>query len=286
MSSSTSPVTHFMTGCGSGIGQHVADRLIARGDRVYATDVNGEALAEHAKEKGWPEDRVKLDTLDVRSSEAWEEVFARAVKTFDRIDVCMNIAGIMLSGWAHEQPVNEVDLQIDVNTKGVIWGTQVAARHMKEMGGGHIINISSLAGIGSIPGISVYSASKFAVRGFSLAASFDLKPFGVYVTTFCPNAVRTPLLKQSSEHDAGAMVFSSGRLLTLEEIGDVMLNRVLTKKEPEVAIPLRWALMARIANFLPNFGAFLLPPLIKKGREHQTKIVKSADKDAAESHGR
>ncbi len=281
MSNSPSPLTHFMTGCGSGIGQYVADLLIGRGDRVYATDANFEALETHAREKGWPEDRVKLDVLDVRFADTWAEVFARAVQAFGRIDVCMNIAGVMLSGWSYEQPAHEIDLQIDVNTKGVIWGTQVAARHMKAMGGGHIVNISSLAGIGAIPGISVYSASKFAVRGFSLAASFELKQYGVYVTTFCPHAVRTPLLKQSSQHDAGAVVFSSGRLLTLEEIGDVMLNRVLTRKEPEVAIPFRWAFMARIANLLPSMGAKLLPSLQKKGREHQTEHVKSFGDDAA-----
>jgi 3-oxoacyl-[acyl-carrier protein] reductase len=279
MSSNTSPQTFFLTGCGSGIGQYVADLLVDRGDRVYATDVNLAALEEHAKAKGWPEERVRLDAFDVRFADAWEEVFARAVDAFGRIDVCMNIAGVMFSGWAHEQPVSEVDLQIDVNTKGVIWGTQVAARHMKEMGGGHIVNISSLAGISSIPGISVYSASKFAVRGFSLAAGFELKRHGVYVTTFCPNAIRTPLLKQASEHDAGAMVFSSGRLLTLEEIGDVMLNRVLTKKQPEVSIPLRWAVTARIANLLPNFGAALLPSLFKKGRKFQSKHANSVRDD-------
>lgn len=279
MSSNTSPQTFFMTGCGSGIGQYVADLLIERGDRVYATDVNRTALEAHAKATGWPEERVRLDAFDVRFADAWEEVFARAVGAFGRIDVCMNIAGVMFSGWAHEQPVSEVDLQIDVNTKGVIWGTQVAARHMKEMGGGHIVNISSLAGISSIPGISVYSASKFAVRGFSLAAGFELRRHGVYVTTFCPNAIRTPLLKQASEHDAGAMVFSSGRLLTLEEIGAVMLNRVLTKKQPEVSIPLRWAVTARIANLLPNFGAALLPSLFKKGRKFQSRLADSVKDD-------
>lgn len=281
--SGTAPTTYFMTGCGSGIGQHVADLLIARGDRVYATDVNLEALKAHAAEKAWPEDRVRLDTFDVRFADAWEQVFARAVEAFGRIDVCMNIAGVMLSGWAHEQPANEVDLQIDVNTKGVIWGTQVAARHMKEMGGGHIVNIASLAGISAIPGISVYSASKFAVRGFSLAAGFELKRYGVYVTVFCPNAIKTPLLKQSSQHDAGAVVFSSGRLLTLEEVGDVVLNRVLIRKEPEVAIPLRWAWTARLANLVPGMGASILPSLIKKGRVYQSRHAKSADGGAAET---
>jgi 3-oxoacyl-[acyl-carrier protein] reductase len=151
---------------------------------------------------------------------------------------------------------------------------------MKEMGGGHIVNIASLAGVGAIPGIAVYSASKFAVRGFSLAAGFELKRYGIAVTVLCPHAVRTPLLKQSSEHAAGAVVFSSGRLLTVEEVGAVVLNRVLTRKEPEVAIPFHWAWIAKLANLAPALGAAIIAPLLKKGREHQSKTDTPASEDA------
>ncbi len=98
----------------------------------------------------------------------------------------------------------------------------------------------------------------------------------------CPLAVCTLPLKQPSQHDAGTMVFASGRLLTPVEIGDVMLNRVRTEKEPEVAIPFRWATMARIANLFPNFGAVLLPSLFKKGRVYQSRHAKSTDGGAAE----
>ncbi|MBX7259872.1 MAG: SDR family oxidoreductase, partial [Candidatus Hydrogenedentes bacterium] len=205
------PSTYFMTGCASGIAQHVADRLIARGDKVYATDVNYDALARHANEKGWPESRVKLDTLDVRKLEDWEEVFERAVETFGKIDVCMNIAGVMLGGWIHEQPAKEIDMQIDINLKGLIWGTQVASKHMVSNKSGHIVNIASLAGVAPIPGIAVYVASKYGVRGFSLAIANELKPLGVDVTVVCPDAIKTPLVEQCARTDAGAMVFSAPR---------------------------------------------------------------------------
>src|SRR5690349_15027418 len=102
--------TYFITGCASGIAQHVADRLVAQGARVYATDVNYDAMALHAKEAKWPEDRVKLDTLDVRKLESWEVVFGRAVTAFGTIDVCMNIAGVMIGGWIKEQPAKEIDM--------------------------------------------------------------------------------------------------------------------------------------------------------------------------------
>ena len=274
MTGAAPPGTYFMTGCASGIGRHVAGLLLKRGDRVYATDVNLEALKTCAVEDQWPEERSRCDQLDVRNREDWETVFARAAEVFGRIDVCMNIAGVMLAGWVHEQPAHDVDLQIDINTKGVIWGTQIAARHMMKHGGGHIINISSMAGIASIPGIAVYTASKHAVRGFSLASAFELKPHGIAVTVVCPDAIKTPLLEQSARHEAGAVVFSGSRLLTLEEIGQVILHRVLVRRELEVAIPWRRGLLARLGNLLPWSSHKLLVKLQKIGRAHQRDLAK------------
>lgn len=274
MTGTLSPGTYFMTGCASGIGRHVAGLLLERGDRVYATDVHLDALKKCATDDRWPGERLRCDLLDVRNYEDWNVVFARAVDAFGRIDVCMNIAGVMLSGWAHEQPAHEVDLQIDVNTKGVIWGTQAAARHMIEKGGGHIVNISSMAGIGSIPGIAVYTASKHAVRGFSLAAAFELKKYGIAVTAVCPDAIKTPLLEQSARHEAGAVVFSGSRLLTLEEVGRIILDRVLVRRELEVTIPRGRGLLARLGNLFPWASHGLLTSLQKIGRAHQRDLAK------------
>jgi len=278
--------SYFITGCASGIAQHVADRLVAQGARVYATDVNMEAMALHAKEAGWPEDRVKLDTLDVRKLDAWEEVFARAVAAFGTIDVCMNIAGVMIGGWIQEQPANEVDMQIDINLKGVIWGTQVAARHMVSNKRGHIVNIASLAGIAPIPGIAVYVASKHGVRGFTLAIANELKPHRIDVTVVCPDAIRTPLVEQCARTEAGAMVFSGPRLLTLQEIGDAIMSRALQNKELEVAVPWSRAWLSRISAMFPSMGSGILPGLIKKGKRHQVEHLHGGDgsKGPAEQH--
>lgn len=278
--------SYFVTGCASGIAQHVTDRLVKQGARVYATDVNMDAMARHAKEAGWPEDRVKLDTLDVRSLEAWEQVFARAVAEFGTIDACLNIAGVMMGGWIHEHAAKEIDMQIDINLKGVIWGTQVAARHMVPLKRGHIVNIASLAGIAPIPGIAAYVASKHGVRGFTIAAANELKRHGVDVTVFCPDAIRTPLVEQCARVDAGAMVFSGPRLLTLNEVGDVFMTRVLQKRELEVAIPWKRAWLSRIAAMFPGMGESIIPGLMKKGKQHQVEHLHGGDatKSPAEQH--
>lgn len=267
--------TYFMTGCASGIAQYIADRLIERGARVYATDVNLEAMQHHAQSKSWPPDRVKLDRLDVRKLDEWEQVFQRAVDAFSTIEVCMNIAGVMLSGWCYEQPPKEIDLQIDVNLKGVIWGTRTAAKHMMKNRRGHIVNIASLAGIAPIPGLSAYVASKYGVRGYTRAIASELFEHGIYVTVVCPDAVMTPLIEQSSRHEAGILVFSGGRLLTLEEAGQIIIHRAVERREIEVAFPTSRAWLSHLASTAPWLGKIILPRLIRKGKAHQEEHVRA-----------
>src|SRR5262249_40428921 len=155
---------------------------------------------------------VRLRRLDVRDVADWERAIDEAVAAFGRIDVAMNIAGYLMAGWAHEASPEIVDCHLDINVKGVIFGTQAAARQMlkqnKGQGSGHIINIASMSALAPIPGIAIYTASKYAVRAFSLAVAQELRPHNIYVTAINPDAVRTPLLTPQKDI-AAAVLFSS-----------------------------------------------------------------------------
>ena len=263
------PRFYFLTGCASGIGRHLSDRLIARGDHLFATDINIEALAAYAREHGWPEDRVRIRRLDVRDPEDWRAAMSEAMAAFGRIDVAMNIAGYMMAGWAHEAPREEVDRHFDINVKGVIYGTQEAARRMIAQGGGQILNIASIAALAPISGISLYTASKYAVRAFSLAAAQELRPHGVAVTTLCPDAIRTPLLDPQKNLEAGAVVFSTPRLFTVEEIGDVILRRAIPRRPLQIILPASRGWLAHLANMLPELAFTLGPFFRRRGAEKQ-----------------
>lgn len=264
-----SPRFYFLTGCASGIGRHLSDRLIARGDRLFATDINIEALAAYAREHGWPEDRVRVRRLDVRNPEDWQAAMSEAVAAFGQVDVVMNVAGYMLAGWAHEASREEVDRHFDINVKGVIYGTQEAARRMMAQGHGQIINIASIAALAPIPGISLYTASKYAVRAFSLAAAQELREHHVYVTTLCPDAIRTPLLAPQKNLEAAALVFSTPKLYTVEEIGDVILNRAIPKKPMQIVLPVWRGWLAHLANVFPQLAFILGPFFRKRGAQKQ-----------------
>ncbi len=256
------PERFFLTGCASGIGRHLADRLVAEGCRLVATDINDEHLRTAAEQGGWPADRVRLRRLDVRDPQEWEEVMAEAVAAWGGIDVVMNIAGFMQSEWVHQSTVRTIDRHIDVNLKGVIHGTATASRQMLRQGHGHIINIASIAGLAPIPGLAVYAATKYACRGYSLAAALELRERNIFVTTISPDAVDTPLLAPQEGVDAAALLFSSRHLLTVEDIGRLVIEHVLKHRPMEVTIP-RWrGWVARLTNIFPWLG-FSLAPLFR-----------------------
>jgi NADP-dependent 3-hydroxy acid dehydrogenase YdfG len=262
----------FLTGAASGIGKHLATALAGRGHRVFATDVNEEGLKALAG--GGSGGKLVTHPLDVTRAESWEAALEAATLAFGSVDVVMNVAGFLRPGFIHEADDRAIELHIDVNIKGVVLGTRAAARRMVTRGSGHIINFGSLASLAAVPGLCLYSASKFAVRGLSLAVAAELAPLGVAVTVVMPDAVKTPMLDLQVQYREAAMTFSGDAPLTVQDIERVIVDKVLPKRPLEVALPLSRALLARAANAAPEAALALAPSLTKKGLEAQEKLRK------------
>lgn len=269
---SDEPATYLISGCASGIGRHLAHRLLEGGARVCATDVDGEALRASAEQAGWPEDRALLATLDVTDPFAWERVADAAESALGGLDVVMNVAGYLRPCQAHRATDEDVHRHFDVNVKGVVFGTRAAARRMIPRRRGHVVNVASMAALAPIPGISLYSASKYAVRAFSLAAAEELRPHGIAVTTICPDAVRTPMLDLQLDYGEAALTFTAPRFLTVEDVASVVLGRVLAKRPLLVAIPRRRAWLARFADLFPSAAKWLTARLERQGRKRQEEL--------------
>lgn len=253
-----SPVA-LITGCASGIARHLTTVLSRDGYRILATDVRTDALEDSARDLAWHPDRVWSRKLDVRDADEWRSAIAAVVERWGRLDVCMNVAGFAVQGFIHEFPLEHLDLHIDINTKGAILGTRFAAEQMLKQGSGHIVNVCSLAGLAPVPGISLYSASKFALRGFSLAAAYELEPHGIHVSIVEPDLVDTAKLQtQLMYGDAAAAVgFSAAKILQVEDLEKVFLNDVLRDKVLEIAIPRSRGWLCKLAgNFPRASGAF------------------------------
>lgn len=273
------PRVMLLTGCASGIGRHLADVLLERGHRIMATDVNIEALRVHATGSGWPVaeggngGRALVRRLDVRSAADWDAAVTELVKAFGALDVLFNIAGIVEPAYIHESDPGLIDRHLDINTKGTMLGTRSAARRMIEQGSGHIVNFASLAGLAPVPGIALYSASKFAVRGFSLAAAAELKPLGVAVTCICPDAVRTAMVDYQQAFEQAALTFSGNRMLTVQDIERAILTNVLPRRPIELTLPWSRGLVARLTGFLPSLMVPLVPLLRRRGLARQRAYV-------------
>ncbi len=270
----------FITGCASGIGRHLADELLARGHRVVATDIDLDALRQHADTAGWPADRVHIELLDVCDPVAWTAAMEAVVEGWGGIDVMLNVAGYIRPGRCFEVDDIDVDRHFDINVKGLVFGTRAAARVMMEHGAaprdrGHIINIASLASLAPIPGISLYSASKYAVRAFSLVAAEELRPEGIAVTVVCPDAVATPMLDKQLDYPEAALTFTAPRVLTVEDISRVILGRVLRRRPLFVAIP-RWrGWLARLGDLSPRCAGFLAKVMARQGLRKQQALKRS-----------
>lgn len=269
----------LITGCASGIGRHMAGVMLRAGARVLITDVDAAGLELTLSELGGESAQVKARALDVRSASQWEATVAEAISHFGKLDILMNIAGISHSAFIQEADPAMIERHLDINLKGVMLGTHYAAREMVRQKGGHIVNIASLAGLCPVPGMSLYAASKFGVRGFSLSIAQELKAHGVQVSVICPDAVATPMLEHEALEPEAALSFSGNRILTVDDIERAIMIGALGKKKLEVIVPGSMSALARFVTALPALSMPLLPYFRAKGQKTQARYRASLNKE-------
>jgi NAD(P)-dependent dehydrogenase (short-subunit alcohol dehydrogenase family) len=180
--------TWFITGTSSGFGRILTKLLLERGDRVAATARKPETLNDLTAQ--YP-DRLWTAALDVTDTDAVRRVIDEAFAVLGRIDVVVNNAGYGLLGAAEELRDDQIIQQIDTNLIGSIQVTRAAIPHLREQGGGRIIQISSLGGQVAFPAVSLYSASKWGIEGFFESVIPEIAPFGIQVTIVEPGSAHT-----------------------------------------------------------------------------------------------
>jgi NADP-dependent 3-hydroxy acid dehydrogenase YdfG len=186
----------FITGAASGIGLATARRFAAGGWFVGLADIDAKGLAGALEAIG-PANGT-THGLDVRHRSAWKRELALFAKaTGGRLDVLMNNAGVAKGGYLEAQSAEDVDLQVDVNLKGVLNGCQAAFDLLAATPGAMVVNVASVAGVIAPPRMSVYAATKFAVRGLSEALEAEFSRIGVGVRCIMPWFIDTPLLDKA-----------------------------------------------------------------------------------------
>ncbi|MFN8353322.1 MAG: SDR family oxidoreductase [Spirosomataceae bacterium] len=262
--------TVFITGCANGIGKHLAEVFYQKGYAVVATDIAIATLQNQTQH--WEVSRSLILTLDVTNSEQWRAVVGKCVDKFGRIDIFINNAGVIVPGFLAELSLESIDLQVGVNIKGVLYGAKLAAAQMIKQSSGHIINVASLAGVAPIYGLPIYSATKFAVRAFSIAIAYEMKQYGINVSVICPDLVNTNMLTLQLDHPAAALTFSGNQHLQVEDIERAVFERALGKKQLEIMVPPSRGWQAKIGNLFPKIGFLLTKQLVKKGLLRQASM--------------
>ncbi|MFI7361069.1 SDR family oxidoreductase [Streptomyces sp. NPDC050149] len=266
-----SPAGAVVTGAGRGLGRQIARLLVARGHQVLVTDVDPASAQATADELG---DRATALAVDVRDHAQVEAARDAIVARAGRLDVWVNNAGVLVTGPAWEQDAATRRLMIEVNSLGTINGTVAAIGAMRGTGGGHVVNIVSLAGLTAVAGEAVYAASKHAAIGFSLSTMADLKVAGVRdidISCVCPDGIWTPMLHDKL-NDPGCALSFSGKLLQPEEVVKAV-GKVLDKPRPVTTLPGWRGLVARLADMAPGFGLAVVSLVVAQGRRTQKRLL-------------
>jgi len=187
--------TWFITGASRGFGVEIAKAALKAGDRVVATGRNRDAVAAAVGPDG---DTLLSLPLDVTDEKAVHKAVEQAVKKFGGIDVLVNNAGYGHLGIFEENCIKDAEAQFATNVFGVFKVTWAVLPVMRAARSGRIFNLSSIAGLRGGEGGSLYSASKFALEGFSESLSKEVAPFGIFVTIIEPGFFRTDFLSAES----------------------------------------------------------------------------------------
>ena len=235
-----------ITGASSGLGEATARMLSAQGAAVVLGARRVDRIEALAKELSDACGKALALQTDVTRAADVQRLVDAAVEKFGRIDVLVNNAGLMPSSPLERLKIDDWDRMIDVNIKGVLYGIAAALPHMKAQKGGHIVNVSSVAGHKVRAGTAVYSATKHAVRVLTEGLRQEVKPYDIRTTIVSPGAVATELPDSITEADVQAGVkafyeiaipadsFARAVVFAMSQPDDVDINEILfrpTKQE-------------------------------------------------------
>lgn len=237
MKESVEGLVTVVTGASAGMGAAIAQRLASEGSRVVLAARRADrlkSLAAEIQRDGGSALAVECDVTDYAQVAAMAD---RAVAEFGRIDIMVNNAGFGNLKAFTETSVEEIDSQIDVNVKGVCYGSKAVLDHMIGRGTGHIVNIGSIASIRHFASFAVYTAAKHAVLGFSRALYEEVREQGIRVSVLCPAAVNTEFLDVAGFHQVPWPVED---MIQAEDIAELVMTCVTMPRNVQIDSMVVW----------------------------------------------
>ena len=275
----SSPKIALVTGASSGFGQLTASALADSGYRVFGTS---------RREHSTPSNEIDMLRLDVRSDDSVRSCVEQVMAHVDRIDVLVNNAGQIHASVVEETPLEQAKDILETNFWGAVRVTDAVLPIMRRQRHGHIINMSSLAGLVGIPGQGFYSASKFALEGYTEALSMEVEQFNIVVSLIEPGFFKTHLHREmqrgAKKHDDYSTVreaLETTLALAIEQGDDPhkvaeMIVRIAGTKSPR----LRYR-VGHDSVWVPRLRALLSHKLFRRGMLRRFNMDKPASGSAA-----
>lgn len=255
----------IITGGASGIGRAFAEALGRRGCEVVIADRQTGLAQETVSRINAGGGKAAALTTDVTDYSAVEHVVKETIGRTGRLDYLFNNAGIGIGGAVSHYGIEDWNMILDVNLRGVIHGVQAAYKVMMDQGFGHIVNTASMAGLMPSPGMASYSMTKHAVVGLSTALRAEAAGVGVRVTVLCPGVVQTAILESGGKYgrmlinvpsDVQKRMWDKYKPMPAALFADKALAAI-ARNEPIVIIPSWWKMFWRLHRFFPFFGQSL-----------------------------
>ncbi len=196
----------IVTGGALGIGRGIVEGFAREGAQVAIADVDRAAADTLARAIGAAGGRAIATIGDVSSAADAERMVSETIDAFGRLDILVNNAGIQPMGWYHpvdEMPEEVWDRIIDVNLKGAFLMSRAAIPRIRAQGGGAIVNIASVQGLQSMPGVPAYAASKGGLLSLTRNMALDYARQGIRVTAICPGTIDSEMVRTSARAEGG-----------------------------------------------------------------------------------
>ncbi len=223
---------YLIPGAASGIGAATSRLAVSLGCRVAIADINDAGAKALAVELG---PRAFPIHLDICSGQEWERALDDVVAFFGRIDVLVNNAAIVHTGYARDVSVERHGDTVATNFMGPLTGMLAALPRFKQQGFGHLVTICSATAFLPFPGIASYAAAKHALRAFHHGLALEERGSPVAFTIVHPSSTETPMLDKEAEDDALSIAFA-GPSFTPEHVAEVIM-KAIKSKSVEVFIP-------------------------------------------------
>jgi len=244
-----------ITGASSGIGEASAEQFAKKGANLVLVARRKEKLEQVEKKLAKYSIKTLIQVCDVSDKEQVKQMSEKVIETFSKIDILVNNAGFVIYGKIKELSIEDIESQMKTNYFGTIYCTKLFLPYLLKQNSGHIVNVASVGGSFSVPGITSYCATKFAMLGFSEGLHHELHGTNVGITAVSPIMVRTRLFDHSSFKKFTK--HATGISLSSETVANAIIKAANSSRS-EIVVPS----VVRIAIWFKQTFPFFINPII------------------------